>query len=85
MSYSQIQKNETLESWHNEKDLNWKGHGTYPQSSKLRKRFLKIIAFVYIYQLVKFGELMSFGSKDIFKNVPYRMDRTSQFGKSWDG
>ena len=41
-----------------------------PQSSKLLKRFLKIIALVYIYQLVKFGDLTSCGSKNIFKNVP---------------
>ena len=31
---------------------------------------MKIIAFAYIYQLGKFGDLMSCGSKDIFKNKP---------------
>ena len=41
-----------------------------PQSSKLFKRLLKIVALAYIYQLAKFGDLMSCGSKDIFKNVP---------------
>ena len=43
---------------------------TLVQSSKLFKRFLKIIVFVYIYQLVKFGDLISCGSKDIFKTHP---------------
>ena len=28
-----------------------------------------MIALAYIYQLAKFGDFMSFGSKDIFKNV----------------
>ena len=50
--------------------LNQKGPGTYPQSSKLFKRFIKIIALAYIYQVAKFSELMSCGSKDIFKNAP---------------
>ena len=40
-----------------------------PQPSKLLKSFLKTIALVYIYQLAKFGDLMSFGLKDIFKNA----------------
>ena len=35
------------------------------QSSKLFERLLKIIPFTYIYQLAKFGDLMSCGSKDI--------------------
>ena len=30
---------------------------------------MKIIAFAYIYQLAKFGDLMSCDSKDILKNV----------------
>ena len=34
------------------------------------QRPLKIFAHVYIYQLTKFGYLMSRGSKDIFKNAP---------------
>ena len=34
------------------------------------KRFLKIIALVYIYQLAKFDDLMSCGSKDVLKNAP---------------
>ena len=50
--------------------LNWKGPGTYSQSSKLFKRFLKIVTLVYIYQLAKFGYLMSCGLKDISKNAP---------------
>ena len=37
------------------------------------KRFLKIIALVYIYQLTKFDDLTSCDSKDIFKNVPCLM------------
>ena len=44
--------------------LYWKGPGTYPQSLKLFKRFLKIIVIVYINQLAKFGDLTSCGSKD---------------------
>ena len=30
---------------------------------------MKVIALAYIYQLAKFGDFMSWGSKDIFKNV----------------
>ena len=53
--YSHIQKNETLESWHNRllsnlsRLLNWEEPGTWPQSSKLFKIILKIIALTYIY------------------------------------
>ena len=74
--YSPFKKNETMESCHNwllsnwSKLLKWKGPGTQPHSSKLFKRFLKIIVLVYIYQLAKFGDLMSCSSKDIFKNAP---------------
>ena len=74
--YSPFQKNETLESLHNwlwsnwGRLLNWKEPGTYPQSVKLFERFLKIIALDYIYQLAKFGDLMSCCPKDIFKNTP---------------
>ena len=77
--YSHFQKNETLESWNSwllsnlSRLLNWKGPGTQPQYSKLFKRFLKIIALAYIYQLTKFGDLMSCGSKDIVKNAPCLM------------
>ena len=39
------------------------------QSSKLSKRFIKNIALAYIYQVAKFGDSMSCGSKDIFKNA----------------
>ena len=34
------------------------------------QRFLKTIALVYSYQLAKFGDFMSFGSKDVFKMHP---------------
>ena len=34
------------------------------------KRLLKIVALAYIYQLTKFGDFMSCGSKDKFKNIP---------------
>ena len=34
---------------------------------------MKIINFGYIYQLTKFGDFMSCGSKDVFKNVPRLM------------
>ena len=53
-----------------------KGPGNYPQSSKLFKRFLKIITLAHIYQLTKYGDLMSCGSKDIFKNAPYLVTNT---------
>ena len=72
-------RNETLEFWHSwllsnlRRLLNWKGPGTQPQSSKLFKRFLKIIALVYIYQLTKFGDLISCGSKDTVKSAPCLM------------
>ena len=36
-------------------------------------KILKIINFGYIYQLTKFGDFMSCGSKDVFKNVPCLM------------
>ena len=39
-------------------------------SSKLSKIFLKIMA---LYQLAKFGDLMSCGSKHVFKNAPFLM------------
>ena len=77
--YSLFQKNEVLESWHNwllsnwSKLLNSEGPETYPQPSKLFKRFQKNIAHAYIYQMTKFGELMSCGSKDILKNAPWVM------------
>ena len=74
--YSHFQKNEALESWHNwllsnwNRLLNWKGPETYPKSSKLFKRTLKITALIYIYQLAKFGDLMSCGSKICSKMHP---------------
>ena len=74
LPYLPFQKNETLETWHNwllsiwSRLLNWKGPGTHPQSSKSFKIFQKNIALACIYQLTKFGGLMSCGSKDIFKN-----------------
>ena len=37
------------------------------------KRPLKIVPFDYIYQLTRFGDLMSCGLKDIFKNAPSRV------------
>ena len=33
----------------------------------------EIIALAYIYQTAKFGDLMSCGSKDIFRNAPCLM------------
>ena len=42
---------------------NWKGPGTQPQSSKILKRLIRIIAIAYIYQLVKLSDFMSYGSK----------------------
>ena len=52
------------------------------------KRLLKIIALTYIYQLSKFGDFMSCGSKDILKNAPSIMYLYSSwrqlFRKSWD-
>ena len=46
------------------------------QSSNLLKRLLKIIALVYIYQLAQFGDLMSWGSKDILKMHPVSCTNT---------
>ena len=43
------------------------------QSSKLFRRYLKIIALAYIYQLAKFGDLISCGSRNMFKNTPCLM------------
>ena len=47
---------------------------------------MKIIALAYIYQLAKFGDFMSCGSKDIFKNVSCLLYKYSswrlRFGKS---
>ena len=43
------------------------------QSSKLFKRIMRIIAHAYIYQLAKFDDLMSCGSKDTLKNAPCLM------------
>ena len=40
-----------------------------PQSSKLFKWFLKIIVLIYKFQLAKFANFMSCGSKDILKNT----------------
>ena len=53
-----------------------------PQSSKLFKQFVKIIALAYIDQLVEIGN-----SKDIFKNGPCVIRSDSlchRFGKSLD-
>ena len=47
----------------------WKWTWKWTQSSRLFKRFLKIIALVYIYQLAKFCDLTSCSSTDIFKNA----------------
>ena len=95
LPYLPFQKNETLETWHKwllsdcSRLLNWKGPGTQPQSSKPFKRFQKNIALAFIYQLTNFGGLMSCGSKDILKNVPYLVYQYSSwcpiFGKSMDG
>ena len=56
--------------------LNSTGPGTYPQSSRLFKRLLNMIVLVYIYQLTKFGDLMSCGSKDIYSKM-YPVSRTN--------
>ena len=50
-----------------EQDAKLKEHKTLPQSLKLLKGFLNIIAVLYIYQFPKFGDLMSCVSKDIKK------------------
>ena len=60
--------------WHNwllincSRLLNWKRFWTQHQYSKLFKRFLKTIALFYVYQLAKFGELISWDSKGILKS-----------------
>ena len=38
---------------------------------------MKIIAIAYIYQLAKFGDLMSCGSKDIFNYAPFSCTDTN--------
>ena len=56
--YLLFQKNGTLESWHNwllsnqSRFLNWKGPGTYPESSRLFKRFLKITVLAFLYKYI---------------------------------
>ena len=47
--------------------LNWRLNPSPPDCSK---DSWKIIALVFIYQLANFGDLMSYGSKDIFKYAP---------------
>ena len=42
----------------------------------MSKRFLKITALACIYQLTKFGDLMSCDSKDIFKMHPVSCTNT---------
>ena len=76
--YSTFQKNDWnldktgyLGNW--SRLLNWKGTETWPLSFKLFKRFLKIIALVYNSQLTMFGDLVSCGLKNIFKNAPCLM------------
>ena len=90
--YSPFQNDETLETWHNWLLsnlgwlLNWKGSGNQRQSFKLFKRFQENIDFAYIYQLAKIGDLMSCGSKDIFKSASCTNTWSwhHRFGKSWD-
>ena len=73
--YSPFQKNEIMESWQNwlrsnlRRLLNWRGPGTQPQSSKMFRRFLKIIFPVCICKLAKFGDLMICGSNIIYSNT----------------
>ena len=44
---------------------------------KLFRRLLKIITLAYIYQLAQFGDFVSCGSKDLFKNAPCLMSCTN--------
>ena len=70
-----LQKNEILWSWHNwlvsnlSRFLKWKVPGTSQQSIKLLRKFLKIIAFGYVYKLVKFVDLISCGSKNTYSKM----------------
>ena len=57
---------------------NWIGPGTWPQSSKPLKNVQKNIAFADIYQLTKFGGLMSSGSKQEVCDVLTRKWTPSQ-------
>ena len=50
-----------------------KGLELSPSHSNHFNDFKKNIDLAYIYQLTKFGGLMSCGSKDIFKNAPCLM------------
>ena len=78
--YSPFQKNKTLESWHNclfinwSRLLDWKGP-VYNLTPVLQivKKIMKNFTLVYIHELTKYGDLMIFISKNIFKNAPCLM------------
>ena len=89
--YLAFQKNEIAESWHNwllnnrSRLLNLKETGTRYQPSKLFTRFQNIIVLDYVYQLAKFGDFMSCGSKDIFKNAQSRVLILIMTSQIWEG
>ena len=74
MKHWNLDINWLLSTWR--RLLNWKGPGPYARSSKLFKRFLKIFALVYIYELAKYVDLMSCGSKDVFKKASHALTDT---------
>ena len=80
---SPFQKNEISESWH-DFVMTWHDIEYLEQVTKLKRTWnlalvLQIVQklpenyFTYIYQLAKFGDLRSCGSKHILKNAPSLM------------
>ena len=74
LPYSPFQKKKkNQEIWHNCLFSNWI---RLLKSSKSFKKFQKNIAHAYIYQLTKFGDLMSRDSTDLFKMHPVSCTNT---------
>ena len=74
-----FQKNETLKSWHNwllskfEQVAKLKRNCNLAPALPIVQIIPETIALAYIYQLTKFADLMSCGSKDMVKNAPCLM------------
>ena len=83
--YTPLHKSEILESWRNwllsnwSRSLNWKGPGTYPQSSKLFKRLLPLLISISCLSLVThwvvveriYSKTHPFSCTDTHHNVTY--------------
>ena len=59
--------------WVTRAGFDLKRPGAYPLSPSSLKILLKNTALEYVYYLAKFHGLMWYGSKDIFKSIPFRM------------